>query len=87
MSFWAYLHAILYHCNGTLSMNLVWAWQDLTTAERVLQINVSHFHWVKVLTGIICQFNFFKIISFSSNSIKTLTFVLRTLLRKTQVLS
>ena len=38
------LHAILYHCDSTLSMNLVWAWQDLTTAECVLKINVPNVH-------------------------------------------
>ena len=44
MCFLAYLHAILYHCNGALSMDFVWAWQDLTTAERVLKINVPNVH-------------------------------------------
>ena len=32
-----YLHAVLYHCNGALPVNLVWAWQDLATAERILE--------------------------------------------------
>ena len=36
-TFDVYLHAVLYLCNGTLPVHLVWAWQDLTTAERILK--------------------------------------------------
>jgi len=38
---WATANAVLYHCNGTLPVNLVWAWQDLATAERILQANAA----------------------------------------------
>ena len=31
-----HLHSVLNHSNGTLLMDLVGAWQDLTTAERIL---------------------------------------------------
>jgi len=31
-----HLHSVLNHGNGTLFMDLVRAWQDLTTAERIL---------------------------------------------------
>ena len=31
-----HLHSVLNHSNGALLMNLVGAWQDLTTAERIL---------------------------------------------------
>ena len=40
MALWGYLHFIPYHCISTLSVNLVWAWQDKTATEWVLETKV-----------------------------------------------
>ena len=37
-----YLHAILNHGYNTIPVNLVWAWQDQATAERILKLKCKN---------------------------------------------